>query len=121
MSEVKDFLLDLAALQQWKDHDGDDNSESIRHVKNCLRVAMEELLTEKQKAYLLCYFFERKKMPEIAAEFGVNKSTVSRTIKKGRMRLKSALRFSSPRLLEHSGEIRARGAKNGKSGASDHK
>ena len=56
------------------------------------RVIREEL-TEKQRQVLLAYYFEEKNIPQIAREQGVNKSTVSRTLRRAEQRLKRFLRY----------------------------
>lgn len=43
---------------------------------------MDNELTEIQHKYMTMYFFEGKDTPHIAKELGLNKSTVSRVIKK---------------------------------------
>ena len=42
-------------------------------------------------------------MEAIAKELGVNKSTVSRTLKRGRQRLYRCLRYGAANLLEQAG------------------
>ena len=60
--------------------------------KRLYRVIREEL-TEKQRQVLLAYYFEEKTIVAIAAELGVNKSTVCRTLHRAEDRLKRFLRY----------------------------
>lgn len=59
-----------------------------------IRRAISECLTEKQRKYIVKYYFEGLRIPQIAGQAGVAKSTVSRTIKRGRKRLENALRLA---------------------------
>lgn len=56
------------------------------------RVIREEL-TEKQRRTLLAYYFQQQTIPQIARHQGVNKSTVSRTLRRAEERLKRYLRY----------------------------
>lgn len=52
-----------------------------------LRRLMEDNLTKKQKCYIILYYRDKLTVKEIAEKFGVDKSTVSRTIDRGRKRI----------------------------------
>ena len=56
------------------------------------RVIREEL-TELQRQTLIAYYFQERSIPQIAEERGVNKSTVSRTLKRAEDRLRRCLRY----------------------------
>ncbi len=70
-----------------------DNTRKIEAVKKMLRVAMEEELTQKQYTVVECFYFKRMKVTEIAQLMGVNKSTVSRHLKRSAEKLKLALKY----------------------------
>lgn len=61
-------------------------------AKRIRRVIQEEL-TELQRYVILAYYFQEKKIPEIARERGVQKSTVSRTLHRAEQRLKRCLQY----------------------------
>ncbi len=61
-------------------------------LKRMQRVIREEL-TEKQRQVLLCYYYQNLTIPEIARQQGVNKSTVSRTLKRAEQRLRRYLKY----------------------------
>lgn len=61
--------------------------------------AMEEELTPRQRQMVRMYYIEQKTMPDIAGELGVAVSTVSRTIARGRNRLRRCLRYGGGALL----------------------
>lgn len=69
-------------------------------VRANLARAMQEELTPRQREMLLLYYAEGLDMPQISRLLGVNKSTVSRTIKRGERRLGRCLRYGAGRLLE---------------------
>jgi RNA polymerase sigma factor (sigma-70 family) len=52
-----------------------------------LRELLNDNLTKKQKSYIILYYKEGLTMEEIAQRFGVAKSTVSRTVQRGRERI----------------------------------
>ena len=52
-----------------------------------IRKLLFENLTEKQKCYIMLYYRDNLSMEEIAKRLGVAKSTVSRTISRGRNRI----------------------------------
>ncbi len=56
------------------------------------RVIREEL-TDKQRQTLLAYYIHQQNIPQIAAQRGVHKSTVSRTLKRAEDRLRRYLRY----------------------------
>ena len=52
-----------------------------------LRSVLDDNLTKKQKCYIILYYRDKLTVKEIAEKFGVDKSTVSRTIDRGRKRI----------------------------------
>lgn len=56
------------------------------------RVIREEL-TPLQRETLLAYYFQEQTIPQIAAERGVNKSTVSRTLRRAEEKLRKYLKY----------------------------
>lgn len=62
--------------------------------------AVQQELTPRQRQMVELYYRRQMTMAEIAAYLGVNVSTVSRTIARGKRRLRRGLRVSGVRLLE---------------------
>ena len=58
-----------------------------------LRQVVDKELTPLQKETLVAYYFQQESIPAIAARRGVNKSTVSRTLKAAERRLKKYLKY----------------------------
>lgn len=56
------------------------------------RVIQEEL-TQLQREAVIAYYFQQMTIPQIAAERGVNKSTVSRTLRRAEEKIRRYLRY----------------------------
>lgn len=91
-----DLLMDHAAFDLWLTAQGGDNLADLERVKRVLPIVLEECVTEKERLYIMAYFVERKTIAAIACDFGVNKSSVSRGIKRGLSKAYKYLRFVSP-------------------------
>ena len=61
-------------------------------LKRVKRVMREEL-TPLQRETLIAYYFQEQTVTQIAADRGVNKSTVSRTLKRAEEKLRRYLRY----------------------------
>ena len=59
-----------------------------------VRIAMNEELTERQRELINLYYLEEMSMTEIAQRLDLSPSTVSRTLKRGRVRLKKYLKYN---------------------------
>ena len=78
----------------------DDNSQQMARLKRNLARALREDVTARQRQFLLLYYGERLNMRQIGEKLGVDKSTVSRTIKRGEARLRRCLRYGAGSLLD---------------------
>ena len=76
-----------------------DNSAQMSRVKRNLLRALREDVTPRQREMLLLYYGEQLNMRQIGTRLGVDKSTVSRTIKRGERRLQRCLRYGAEALL----------------------
>ena len=90
-------LVDLAVYTQLM---ADDNRDQMNRLKRNLTHALRQDITQRQREYMLLYYGRGMSMEAIAKELGVNKSTVSRTLKRGRQRLYRCLRYGAANLLE---------------------
>ena len=61
-------------------------------MKRVQRVIREEL-TDLQRQTLTAYYFQQQTIPQIARRRGVNKSTVSRTLRRAEEKLRRYLRY----------------------------
>ena len=85
---------DAFAIELWLKESAEDNSIRMQRLKRNLRRALEQELTPKQRLFVTMHYLENKSMTEIAREYGVNVSTVSRTVKRGKYRLEKCLQWS---------------------------
>jgi RNA polymerase sigma factor (sigma-70 family) len=58
-----------------------------------LRRVIEKELSRKQQQVILAYYFQDKTIPEIAAERGIQKSSVSRCLRRAEKRIRLCLRY----------------------------
>ena len=79
----------------------EDNSQQMARLKHNLVRALREDVTARQREFLLLYYGERLNMRQIGEKLGVDKSTVSRTIKRGEARLRRCLRYGAEVFLNH--------------------
>lgn len=88
--------LKRASFDLWKAEGGEDNQDELNRVKRLIPLILDECCTDCQRTYIMHYFADRMSMVEISKQYGVGKSTVIRTIKRGINRIYKYLKFSSP-------------------------
>ena len=93
---ASDLQLQHAAFEQWLQGEGGDNRAELDRLKRALPVVLAECVTETQRQYILHYFVDRMTQKQIGERYGVDHSTVSRTIHRGLDRAYRYLRFVSP-------------------------
>lgn len=97
--------LEKAMFSLWLKESGESNDAWVEHLKNCVKVAMIECLTDAQKRYLSLYLNGYSQI-EIANLCGVNVSTVSRTLNRGLNRLLARIKYATPRTLRAEQRVR---------------
>ena len=90
-------MVDLAVYTELM---AQDNKEQMNRLKRNLTHALRQDITQRQREYMILYYGHNMSMEAIAQQMGVNKSTVSRTLKRGRQRLYRCLRYGAANLLE---------------------
>ena len=80
-----------AAFKKWLMSQAEDNSKTMGSMKRALEYVIDRHLTVRQSEILKEYYYKNKNMDEIAFEFGLNKSTVSRHIKSGKEKIQNYL------------------------------
>lgn len=83
---AQEFQIDRAALRAWEIGNSD-NGEELERLKVCLLRAIKMALTDKQKEYLIMYYYDGLQTTEIAKLAGKDKSTISRTINRALKRV----------------------------------
>ena len=86
-----EWIGDLAV---WNRQNAEDNSERLERLRRNLRQARERELTPRQRQVLSLYYDQGMRIPQIAEELGLNRSTVSRTLRRARDRLYRCLRYA---------------------------
>jgi len=79
------------------------NDKTIRALKRNLMLALRQDITPRQREMMLLYYGEGLNMREIGARLGVDRSTVSRTLKRGEATLRRCLRYGAAELLDATG------------------
>ena len=90
------YAADMAAYSL---HMSADNSREISRLKRNLVRCLREDVTPRQRQALLMYYAQGLNMREIGERLGVDRSTVSRTIKRGEQRLQRCLRYGAEAYL----------------------
>ena len=72
---------------------GGTNEKQIHYLKDQLKRAIDSELTDKQREILNMFYFGGMSVTEIADNCGVNKSTVSRHLKRSREKLHDVLSY----------------------------
>lgn len=90
-TRASEWIGDMTA---WHLKNDPDNREQRERLFRNLRKVMKDELTPRQRQMVTMYYFQRKNIPVIANELGLNPSTVSRTLKRGRARIQRYLKYS---------------------------
>ena len=69
-----------------------------QQILRVLRHAMDQELTQRQRDCVNQYYFEKRKMEDVARDLGVSTSAVSRHLKKARGRLARVMEYAFTRL-----------------------
>lgn len=93
------FTENLASLQEYQQrdflHSGRREHQKMLQI---LQRAMRYELTGRQMECVRLYYFEEKKMREIAQELGIGVPAVSKHLKKARYRLSRVMAYAFQRL-----------------------
>lgn len=84
----------IGGLNAWERENSGDNEEQLARLRRNLKKVRETELTAKQAEVLYLYYDLGMSVSRIAQEKGLNKSTVSRTLARGKERLKRYLQYS---------------------------
>ena len=78
----------------WLRENADDNQEQMERLLRNLRKARVQELTPRQQQMLSMRFEQNMSGAEIARELGLNRSTVSRTLRRAQERLQRCLQYA---------------------------
>lgn len=71
----------------------DENGPVRKMARRALREVITHNLTSRQKQFIMLYYYQNRTMEEIAAECGVNVSTVSRTLRRARNNIMERIKY----------------------------
>lgn len=83
----------IGDMTVWLRANAEDNSQQMERLRRCLRLARQKELTARQRQMLSLYYDEEMTIPQIAQKLRLNRSTVSRTIRRAKERLYRCLRY----------------------------
>lgn len=92
MSNTEFDIGQLAGLLEWR-QTGGDNSERLGRLRRCLPEAVADL-TERQRQMVYLRYEEGLSGSDIARRLGLNRSTVSRCLRRAQKQLYDRLRFA---------------------------
>lgn len=95
-----ELAMQSESFRRWATAENGTNEEELKRLKRMLPVALRDCITDTQRKYLIHYFGDEMSMVQIAQMYGVNKSTISRTINRALDKLYKYLRFTSPKYAE---------------------
>ena len=78
----------------WLREQANDNQEQMERLRRNLRRAREQELTPRQQQVLTLRYEQSMNGAEIARMLGLNRSTVSRTIRRAQERLRRCLQYA---------------------------
>ena len=78
----------------WLREQANDNQEQMERLRRNLRRAREQELTPRQQQVLTLRYEQNMNGAEIARMLGLNRSTVSRTIRRTQERLRRCLQYA---------------------------
>lgn len=99
----KPYSADMAVYLRQISEQNTNSSQMDRLRHNLIRCLREDV-TERQRDMLTMYYVQGLNQRQIGEALGVDKSTVSRTIKRGEQRLRRCLRYGAQRYLTHMDE-----------------
>lgn len=83
----------ISDMTVWLRENSADNSERLERLRRNLRQARVRELTPRQRQMLTLYYDQGMNIPQIAVLLGLNRSTVSRPLRRARERLYRHVRY----------------------------
>ena len=99
---IKEYQMDCR--QYIQSLYGEDNSSARSRLIRNMRIAISSELTPRQMEMVKMYYIDNLTMVQMADYLGVNKSTVSRTLKRSRDRLRRCLKYGAAETLREYGQ-----------------
>ena len=90
---LDDFTESLASISKYKKETYEGKDNNYAKMMEALKNIIVGELTEKQKICTMLYYGEKMKMNDISKELGIGISSVSRHIKKAKIRIKKTMDY----------------------------
>ncbi len=91
---LDEFTESLVSLSKYKEESQiEKGDKSYQKMITAVKNIMQGELTPRQKQCILLYYGDKMKMKEIAKNFGIGVSSVSRHIKKAKCRIKKTMEY----------------------------
>lgn len=87
------YPVDLFKSIAEETSDNEEVMDKHKAMKRALYFVINNDLTKTQKSYIILYYKQEMKISEIAEKYGVNRSTVSRTIKRAKEKIFNILKY----------------------------
>ena len=84
----------MGDMTVWLRENAEDNHEQMERLLRNLRKARTQELTPRQQEILTLRYEQNMRVTEIARLLGLNRSTVSRTLKRAQERLRRCLQYA---------------------------
>ena len=95
--QMNDFGEMLASFHAYETDESPKTAEMRRQQKQrreeILKGILKSELTLRQRQFMMMYYFENKTIPQIAAELGINKSTVCRSMQAACRRIQTCMKY----------------------------
>ncbi len=97
------YAADMAVYSRAMSEENTNTAQLDRVKRNLVR-ALKSDVTPRQREMLTLYYVKGMNMRQIGDLLGVDKSTVSRTVKRGERRLKRCIRYGAEAFLREEEE-----------------
>lgn len=91
--QFTEFTESLAGMIEYNNHSENTNFNEYQRILKIMSKAIIGELTDRQRECIIMRYYQKLSVTEIAAKLNIGKSTVSRHIKKARIRLKRILDY----------------------------
>lgn len=90
-----DYIDEMVSLKIYDEEGENNNKENIKRIGKILSLIIQRELTNNQRKIFNMYYYENLNMAQISQEMGKNKSTISRSLKRSREKIKNYMQYNS--------------------------
>ena len=89
-----EFIDEKISFDRYNEKSNSNNSENLKNKCKILNLIIKQELTDKQREILNMYYFHNLNIPQISKKTGKNKSTISRSLKRAREKIKNYMQYN---------------------------